>query len=55
MIEGVLGLLAVAIWAYLLTARGGFWRADQTDGRGQSRIALDRRSCFLPACAFIYS
>jgi hopene-associated glycosyltransferase HpnB len=31
MIEGVLGLLAVAIWAYLLTARGGFLRADQTD------------------------
>jgi hopene-associated glycosyltransferase HpnB len=31
MIEGMLGLLAVAIWAYLLLGRGGFWLADQTD------------------------
>jgi hopene-associated glycosyltransferase HpnB len=28
-----LGLIAVALWAYLLAARGGFWRTDQNDGQ----------------------
>ena len=27
----VLGLIAVGVWAYLLAARGGFWRTDQSD------------------------
>jgi hopene-associated glycosyltransferase HpnB len=27
----VLGLIAVCVWAYLLAARGGFWRTDQND------------------------
>jgi hopene-associated glycosyltransferase HpnB len=31
MIEAALGVLALAIWAYLLAGRGGFWLADQTD------------------------
>lgn len=31
MIGAALGLLTLGIWAYLLMARGGFWRADQTD------------------------
>jgi hopene-associated glycosyltransferase HpnB len=31
MIGAALGLLTLAVWAYLLLARGGFWRADQTD------------------------
>jgi hopene-associated glycosyltransferase HpnB len=31
MIEAALGILALAIWAYLLAGRGGFWLADQTD------------------------
>jgi hopene-associated glycosyltransferase HpnB len=30
-IAGALGLLCLAIWAWLLLAHGGFWRADQTD------------------------
>jgi hopene-associated glycosyltransferase HpnB len=29
-----LGLLAFAIWLYLLVARGGFWLARERDGRG---------------------
>jgi hopene-associated glycosyltransferase HpnB len=31
MIGAVLGLLTLGVWTYLLLARGGFWRADQTD------------------------
>ena len=31
MIGAALGLLTLGVWAYLLMARGGFWRADQTD------------------------
>lgn len=31
MIWGLAGLLCVAVWAWLLIAHGGFWRADQTD------------------------
>ena len=31
MIGAALGLLTLGVWAYLLLARGGFWRADQTD------------------------
>ena len=31
MIEAAAGLLAAAIWAFLLFGRGGFWLADQTD------------------------
>jgi len=31
MIAIALGLIAFAAWLYLLTARGGFWRADVTD------------------------
>jgi hopene-associated glycosyltransferase HpnB len=31
MIEAALGILALAVWAYLLAGRGGFWLADQTD------------------------
>jgi len=27
------GLLALAIWLYLLLARGGFWLARERDGR----------------------
>jgi hopene-associated glycosyltransferase HpnB len=31
MIALALGVLACAVWAYLLLARGGFWRARETD------------------------
>jgi hopene-associated glycosyltransferase HpnB len=31
MIETALGVVALGAWAYLLTARGGFWLADVTD------------------------
>ncbi|HEX3367566.1 glycosyltransferase [Phenylobacterium sp.] len=31
MIAATLGLLTLGVWTYLLLARGGFWRADQTD------------------------
>ena len=27
----VLGLIAVGVWAWLLAARGGFWRTDRND------------------------
>ena len=39
MIEAALGFLAVAIWAYLLLARGGFWLADQTDADAPAQPA----------------
>jgi hopene-associated glycosyltransferase HpnB len=32
-VSTVLGLVALAIWVYLLVARGGFWRARERDGR----------------------
>ncbi|THD55025.1 glycosyltransferase [Phenylobacterium sp.] len=31
MIGALLGLLTLGVWTYLLLARGGFWRVDQTD------------------------
>jgi hopene-associated glycosyltransferase HpnB len=33
MIATAIGVLALAIWAYLLLGRGGFWLADQTDAK----------------------
>ena len=34
--SAALGLLALAIWLYLLMGRGGFWLARERDDRGRA-------------------
>ena len=41
MLAGTMALLSLAVWMYLLSARGGFWRAAERDGEGQASLPDD--------------